>query len=414
LTDTCGSTFASVIRIALATSGTNTANNNTFKNLIINGNAPGLNIPTETSVDLSRANTTYGIFAASGASTSNQTAAPTAITGRFTSIGAGATATNLTISNNRITSVARGTSIQGSALTVFPGLLISSNTIGNPVAGDPDGVYNTGVSASGSNNGVIRDNTIWVESYIATSQTGIDPTATSVNTSGFTIERNRVLRVVGKNNTGAITFGISLLSGDGHIVRNNFITGIVNRPTPTIPFNPSIGAMGIWINRGAGHKIYHNTVVMSGNTPDPTGNLTAAFGFGNSSGGNSDVRNNILVNTQTQSGAVNPGASGFVCLYVPSGRTSTFNTIFNNNDYFQGSAVNNGIAQVGQVAGTGFYTAADFDAGTTTPATNFRSISSTWFLAGTNDNASKVVDPMFVSATDFHIFAGFADDQRGC
>lgn len=406
LKDTCSMVFASVIRIALATSGTNTANNNTFKNLVINGSAPGLNIPTETHVDNSRANTTYGIYAGSGASTSNQTTAPTQITGRFTSIGSGATAANLTISNNRITSAARGTSIQGSALTVFPGLLISNNTIGNPVAGDPDGVYNTGVSVSGSNNGVIRDNTIWVESYLATSQTGIDPTATSVNTSGITIERNRVLRVVGKNDTGAITHGISLLSGDGHIVRNNFITGVVNRPTPSVPFNPFVGANGIYINRGGAHKIYHNTVVMSGDTPDTTGNLTAALAFGTNSGNNSDVRNNILVNTQTQSGAADPAASGFVCFYIKSGVTSTFNLILNNNDYFQGTAVNNGIAQVGQTAGTGFYTAANFDPNNTTPATNFRSFSSTLTLAGTNDNASKVVDPMFVSATDFHILPG--------
>ncbi|MDQ6656240.1 MAG: dockerin type I domain-containing protein, partial [Verrucomicrobiota bacterium] len=53
-------------------------------------------------------------------------------------------------------------------------------------------------------------------------------------------------------------------------------------------------------------------------------------------------------------------------------------------------------------SGTGFYTYANFDPTATTPAANFRAYTST--LGNTsNDNASKVVDPQFVSNTDLHI-----------
>ena len=67
---------------------------------------------------------------------------------------------------------------------------------------------------------------------------------------------------------------------------------------------------------------------------------------------------------------------------------------------------NSRMAQVGSVAGTGEYTAANFDPTMTTPPTNFRAYTSTLSAAGTNDNASKKVDPLFVSCTDLHISAG--------
>ena len=52
---------------------------------------------------------------------------------------------------------------------------------------------------------------------------------------------------------------------------------------------------------------------------------------------------------------------------------------------------------------SGEFTAANFDPTMTTPATNFRAYTSTLSAAGTNDNASKKVDPQFISNTDLHI-----------
>src|SRR6185295_15343163 len=132
--------FSQVIRIALATTIVTTADNCTFKNLILMGHATGRNIAAATSTGGSE-NTSYGILATAGASTVSATTPPAAIASVTTTIGAGATATNLTIQNNSITTAARAVAVQGSAATVFPGLLIENNTIGNVTAGAPDQVY---------------------------------------------------------------------------------------------------------------------------------------------------------------------------------------------------------------------------------------------------------------------------------
>ena len=79
------------------------------------------------------------------------------------------------------------------------------------------------------------------------------------------------------------------------------------------------------------------------------------------------------------------------------------NLTLNNNDYVEGTDANSRMAQVGTTAGSGEYTAANFNAGATVPATNFRAYTNPLSAAGTNDNASKVVDPLFLSNTDLHI-----------
>ena len=98
-TATNTTTFTSVIRIALATTVVTSADNCTFKNLNIVGSSPGRNIASATSTTGSE-NTTFGIFAGPGASTVSNTNPPAAITSVSTSVGAGATASNLTITNN--------------------------------------------------------------------------------------------------------------------------------------------------------------------------------------------------------------------------------------------------------------------------------------------------------------------------
>ena len=81
------------------------------------------------------------------------------------------------------------------------------------------------------------------------------------------------------------------------------------------------------------------------------------------------------------------------------------NLTLNNNDYYNGAAPvsNQGVGQAGTTAGTGFFTQVNFDPTMTTPATNLRAYTSTLSAAGTNDNASKKVDPQFLSAVDLHI-----------
>ena len=91
-TATNTTTFTSVVRIALATTVTATANNDTIANLNIIGSSPGRNISTATSANGSE-NTTFGFFAARE-HPSTPTLPPVAITSVSTGVGAGASASN--------------------------------------------------------------------------------------------------------------------------------------------------------------------------------------------------------------------------------------------------------------------------------------------------------------------------------
>jgi hypothetical protein len=394
-------TFTSVIRIALATSIVTSADNVTIKNLNLIGNATGRNVAGATSTTGTE-NSVYAVLATAGASTVSATTAPSAIASVATTIGSPATAANLIIDNNSVSTVARGIAVQGSATTVFPGLTISNNTIGNATASAVDQVYSVGITAQGSANGSIAGNTVYIESFLPSSTSAanraIDVGGISA-TGTFTIERNKVNRA--KNNAPDfwLAHGINLAGGTNHIVRNNFVIGITLNTTSGGFYSTTFAAAGIRVAGGTGHQIYHNSVNMTGVIPGATDTITAACLITSTTVTGVDVRNNIFANSLTGGSA----ASAHVGLYLPPSGTSAMNLTLNNNDYFEGPNATNGIAQVGTTPGTTFFKAANFNAGATTPATNLRSYTSTLSAAGTNDNASKVVDPQFLSATDLHI-----------
>jgi hypothetical protein len=189
-------TFTSVIRIALATTIVTSADNCAIRNLNVLGSATGRNIAAATTTTGTE-NTTFGILATGGASTVSPTTAPAAITSVTTVIAAGATATNLAIQNNNIQTTARAVSVNGSATTVFPGLLIENNLIGNATAGAVDQVYSIGITGNGSADGIIRGNTVYIEGFIASSTAthAINVGVVSTNSTAFTIEKNKVSRV---------------------------------------------------------------------------------------------------------------------------------------------------------------------------------------------------------------------------
>jgi hypothetical protein len=401
-------TFTSVIRIALAATVVNSADNDIFRNLNIVGSSAGRNIAAATSTTASE-NTTFGILAGLGASTTTATTAPVAIVSVSTGVGAGATATNLTINNNSIVTAARAVSINGTATSVFPGLLITNNVIGNPVAGEVNQVTAIGITAQGSTNAVIADNTVWVEGFIASSASthGINVGVNSTAITGAMIERNRVNRVRNNNPSTWSAFGINLGGGSDHVVRNNFVSGVINdQTTGTGAFGTTFGAYGIRIAAGTGHDIYHNSVHLYGVMPGVTStNLTAALLVVAATQTGLDVRNNILSNQITGG---NPTGTRHVAIALPSGATSAMNLTLNNNGYYQGTDANSRMAQVGITFGTGEFLAENFDPTSPTPANNFRAYSSTLSAAGTNDNASfaTTAPPPFVSNTDLHIPVG--------
>lgn len=405
-------TFTSVIRIAVATTLVNTADNNIIRNLHVLGSATGRNIGTATTTTGSE-NTTFGIFFGPGASTTVATNPPAAVTSVLTGIGAGATASNLLVANNNVQTAARAISINGSATTVLPGLQILNNSVGNVTAGETDQVTAIGITAQGSTDAVISGNTVWVEGYVASSAAGhgINVGVNSANISGATVENNKVNRVRNNNPATWSAFGINLGGGSNHVVRNNFVSGVLNsQAAGTGGFGVTFGAFGIRIASGTGHDVFHNSVHLYGAMPGAVNtNLTASFIMTAATQTGVDVRNNIFSNQITGGNPATPGTR-HVAVYLPSGATATMNLTINNNAYFVSSDPLARLAQVGTVFGAGEYPVADFDPTATTPATNFRAYTSTLSAGGTNDNASFATSspPPFTSNTDLHIPAGTA------
>ncbi len=396
-------TFTSVIRIATNITTVNSADNNIFRNLNVVGSSTGRNIATATSTTASE-NTTFGIF--SGPNATGDVTAPNPITSVLTGVAAGATVTNLNVSNNSFATTARAVSINGSATSVHTGLQIRNNFIGNPVAGDVNQVTAIGITANGATNPVIAGNTIYIEGFIRSSAAthAINVGVNSTNTTGATIERNMVNRAQNNDLQTWAAYGINIagIAASAHTVRNNFVSGVINNQTGgTGGFGTTFGAYGIRVASGTGHQIYHNSVNLYGMMQGVTStNLTASFMIVGTGQTGLDVRNNIFVNTISGG---NPTGTRNVAIYVPTGGTSAMNLTLNNNDYFVGSDALNRMAQRGPTFGTGEYTLADFDPTDTANPLNFRNYSSTLSAAGTNDNASKKVDPQFVSNTDLHI-----------
>lgn len=407
--------FNSCVRIALATSGNNHADGDTIKNLNLIGSATGRNISSATSTTGSEF-TTYGILAGGGASTTAG-APPVAIASVTTTVGAGATANNLTIQNNSVVTAARGIAVQGSAATVFTGLLVENNVIGNPMTGSVDQVTACGITVQGSGtavpaSGIVRGNTIWVEGYVPTSSSG-QGTGIAVGVISaagtYALEKNKVNRAQNNNGGTWPAYGINLGGGSNHVVQNNFVSHVVNSQVAgTGGFGTTFGAYGIRAASGTGHRIYHNSVHLSGVLPGSTStDLTVAFMIVATSQTGMDVRNNLFSNQLTGG---NPAGTNtrHAVVFLPSGGTSAMNLTWNNNGYYQGPS-NAGalslLAQVGTTAGTGQYFAADFDPSSVGNPLNLRTYTNGLSSAGTNDNMSFAIanSPPVTNDTDLHI-----------
>jgi hypothetical protein len=296
-------------------------------------------------------------------------------------INAATGAGTMAISNNIISGVAQNgtTATQVRAVVVSQAggpYTVSGNTISNI-----QGVL-TGINA-------------------ATVVTGIEVNTTAASA---TIEKNKITKIYNINSGSTAARGINLAAGNNITVKNNFVSDILASMTGGFTFDANFGTFGIRVAAGTGHRIYNNSVNMPGTMPGTaTSNLlTGAFCIAATSQTGMDVRNNIFANTIT--GGTTSVAH--VSMFLPTNTASAMTLTLNNNDYFSGTdAARQGIAQANTTPGTGFYLAANFNAGVTTPAANLRALT-TQLGPATNDDNSKVVDPLFVSATDLHVPSG--------
>lgn len=286
----------------------------------------------------------------------------------------------ITIANNNITSIVQNTTTSNAPRGIYVLNALGTYTISNNMI--------THVEGSPPSN---------------TQQ----PTGVHVVTAApsATIEGNIIKKVY---NRGTSSYGVNgiLLAGGGNItLRNNMVSDILQDMSTAGSFGITYSIFGIKISAGTGHKVYHNSVHLTGTSlglATATSQSSFAFCLTGTILTGCDIRNNIFSNMITG------GSTGVAhtSIFLPSGGTAAMNLTLNNNAYFCGSNDSmQGIAQVGGTVGTGYYKQALFNSTTIAPSTNLRAYTRLLNAAGDNDSASMAFNTPapFVSATDLHI-----------
>jgi hypothetical protein len=320
---------------------TNAATGNTIQNCIIRGNTAKGSFAC--------------IFSGSGTTLGNLADLPN---------------NNLTIMNNALLRAQSGVLYGGEATTYDDGLIITRNDIGGSVTADK--ITENGILAGYIKNFQIsRNNIVGILSDTSTTASGIFLTGDLSNGAVF---YNKIRDIKNTDTDGYGCNGIWLAAFNitsNVTVHNNFISDIAGYGY--LGDSEADNGYGMVVTDGGGYKIWFNTIVM--NTNQTVAGYPAAFNVTNdvTAAAAIDLRNNILVNTQTQAGdryAINSEAAAVV-----------FSPINNNAYYTSGT-------NIAYIAGA--------------DRTNLAGIQ-----AGFGGNANSVVTlPVFVSPTDLHLVAG--------
>ncbi len=218
-----------------------------------------------------------------------------------------------------------------------------------------------------------------VVSGLTSSGTG---TTTGINmvgaSAGVTIDRNKVSNIKNTNTSGFGAAGIflsSTLTTAATTVSNNFVFDVAGYGGGNT-FNAVDNGNGLVIDGGGGYDVYFNTLVLNTSQTATGGTRSAAmFVSANVTAANCiNLRNNIFANFQT----VGNGNSRFAFC------TTAANTVFATKNYNCYWATSNNLTCQG-----------------TNP-----SITSTLAQIQTNlggNTNSVVVQPVFTSATDYHL-----------
>lgn len=347
--------------------GRNGALNNTFKNLVIQGNS----------------NTTTFVGLGFGGST-------IATTGNSSSAN-----NSNTIQNNNIRACQHGIISNGvSTATRNTGTVISQNILNNTGA---NALGVAGILVRNDNGAIISQNLIGNISSSSTAW-GINLGATAFNTYSPGTVDEVINASITKNTIATIThtgtsscFGIILApatTGTAQI-SNNSIAAINGGATP------SDITSGIFVGGGNGSttQVYFNSVYMSGGGTLGRTTPSVALAIGNSTNNPIvNVRNNVLVNTSTSSS----GASAATGAYAFSTTSTTHtNLTFNYNDLFVSGT--HGI-----LAGTG-----------TMPSLTAQSTLAALNTAITGGANSIQADPLFNTTTNLAPGVGSPVENAG-
>ncbi|GAA4037145.1 hypothetical protein GCM10022409_22600 [Hymenobacter glaciei] len=354
INNTSTATGSNGIVLTVFTSGTDNATNNTFKNLVITGSGSAT-----AQAGIIMLSTT----AATAANNNNQ------------------------VLNNAISGSIYGIYTSGpSAALKNTGTVISQNDL-NATGALAIGRF--GITALFENGIQITQNTIDGINFAGSGDVwGISAGFTGISASTFTgsevinatISRNYVGQVKQTGTFSAVGIALAAATSGTSTISNNMVAGVSSNGT-----GGDFGA-GIYIGGGAGSttRIVYNSVSMTGTQ---TGGNYPSFAL--AIGGSAptvEIRNNILVNTQST------GANSIALGFAYSSTTGAYvGLTSDHNDFFVGTGATFAVGQTGSLSTTGVLR-------TTLAALNTET-------GQDNPATSKNVNPQFVSTTNLHVTA---------
>ncbi len=351
-TNTTTAIAGSVIRIATAATVVTSADNNTIRNLVLNGNVTGGNLSTITSATGS-SNSSFVIYAG-GNGGATATDAPTAITSVTTnSAPTGTTINNLVISNNALNQAARAVVFNGASAAVASSLTISNNVIGTPGAlvGAPPfaapatTVYTKGIWIAGANGISVSGNTMQnILSFVATTMTAVELTA-AIGAS-VSITNNTVVGLVNNGST-SIAKGIQISSATGnYVLAGNTVSNVQSSANASGTAGIDVGGTvtSALVERNQVSTVYNRNAGAFG-----------AWGLSVGAGTAVTVRNNFIrdVNANMTGGGAFSTTFGLIGLRIAGG---TAHQVLNNSVSLSGALLANGttvLTAACTIVGTG-------------------------------------------------------------
>ncbi len=353
-TNTTTAIAGSVIRIATSTVASTviSADNNTIRNLVLNGNVTNGNAAAIT-LATSSSNSSFVIYAG-GNGGASATDAPTAITSVTANTAiSGTTINNLVISNNAINQAARAIVFNGAAASVATTLTISDNLIGAagslvgapPFTAPASTVYTKGIWINGANGISVSGNSLRnILSFVATTMTGVElvgAIGASVNIS------NNTINGLAHNGGASATKGIQISSATGtYTVAGNTISNVQSLGGASGTAGMDLGgtATSAVVERNRISNVYNRNTVTFG-----------AWGLSIGAGTAVTVRNNFIsdVNGVMTGGGAFSTTFGIHGLRIAGG---TGHQIHNNTVNLSGALLANGstvLTSACTIVGTG-------------------------------------------------------------
>ena len=290
-----------------------------------------------------------------------------ALTGIY--VNPGTTATNISVSNNTISTLANsGTALAYAGILSFsPNTSITNNTVTGLTQNGAAAFW--GIVQSGAVNSSCSGNTV---SAINTSTTGV-PCGINIQgaSTGVAISKNKIYNIKNTNAGGYSAIGLALNSSSGTAnttASNNLIFDIAGYGYAS---QSTDNGFGINILSGGGYNLYFNTVNLATNQTDGTGVPACLIINSAVTALNSlDIRDNIFSI---------PATVGTNRYAVISNAANTVFSEMNYNDYYTSGS------NIGYIGGI--------------DRTNLAA-----WQTGTGKDASSISgDPLFVSATDLHL-----------